>query len=57
MQLRLDALDAHLAKGLKGLYVVYGDEHLLVQESSDKIRASARAQAVPAWYRSSTTAS
>ena len=44
MQLRLDALDAHLAKGLKGLYVVYGDEHLLVQEASDKIRASARAQ-------------
>jgi len=30
MQLKLDALEAHLAKGLKGLYVVYGDEHLLV---------------------------
>jgi DNA polymerase III subunit delta len=44
MQLRLDALDAHLAKGLKGLYVVYGDEHLLAQEACDKIRASARAQ-------------
>jgi DNA polymerase-3 subunit delta len=43
MQLRLDALDAHLAKGLKGLYVVYGDEHLLAQEACDCIRATARA--------------
>jgi DNA polymerase-3 subunit delta len=43
MQLRLDALDAHLAKGLAGLYVVYGDEHLLAQEACDRIRASARA--------------
>jgi DNA polymerase III subunit delta len=43
MQLKLDALDAHLAKGLKGLYVVYGDEHLLAQEACDRIRAKARA--------------
>jgi DNA polymerase III subunit delta len=43
MQLRLDALEAHLSKGLKGLYVVYGDEHLLVQEACDRIRAAARA--------------
>ncbi|MGN6665607.1 MAG: DNA polymerase III subunit delta [Trinickia sp.] len=43
MQLRLDALDAHLTKGPARLYVVYGDEHLLVQEASDRIRASARA--------------
>lgn len=43
MQLRLDALDAHLAKGLAGLYVVFGDEHLLAQEACDRIRASARA--------------
>lgn len=43
MQLRLDALDAHLAKGLKGLYVVFGDEHLLAQEACDRIRAAARA--------------
>ena len=43
MQLRLDALEAHLAKGLKGLYVVYGDEHLLAQEACDRIRAAARA--------------
>jgi DNA polymerase-3 subunit delta len=43
MQLRPEALDAHLAKGLAGLYVVYGDEHLLAQEAVDRIRASARA--------------
>lgn len=43
MQLRLDALDAHLTKGPANLYVVYGDEHLLAQEASDRIRASARA--------------
>lgn len=43
MQLRLDALEAHLAKSLAGLYVVYGDEHLLAQEASDRIRAAARA--------------
>ena len=46
MQLRLDALDAHLAKGpagLAGLYVVHGDEHLLAQEACDRIRAAARA--------------
>jgi DNA polymerase-3 subunit delta len=43
MQLRLDALEAHLAKGLARLYVVYGDEHLLVQEACDRIRAAARA--------------
>jgi DNA polymerase-3 subunit delta len=43
MQLRLDALEPHLAKGLAGLYVVYGDEHLLAQEATDRIRAAARA--------------
>jgi DNA polymerase-3 subunit delta len=43
MQLRLDALEAHLSKGLKGLYVVYGDEHLLAQEACDRIRTAARA--------------
>ncbi len=43
MQLRLDALETHLAKGLAGLYVVYGDEHLLAQEACDRIRATARA--------------
>src|ERR1700730_10055582 len=43
MQPPLDALEAHLSKGLKGLYVVYGDEHLLAQEACDRIRAAARA--------------
>jgi DNA polymerase III subunit delta len=43
MQLRLDALEPHLARGLLGLYVVYGDEHLLAQEACDRIRAAARA--------------
>jgi DNA polymerase-3 subunit delta len=43
MQLRLDALEPHLAKGLAGLYVVYGDEHLLAMEACDRIRATARA--------------
>lgn len=43
MQLRLDALEAHLMKGLARLYVVYGDEHLLVQEACDCIRGAARA--------------
>jgi DNA polymerase III subunit delta len=43
MQLRLDALEAHLGKGLAALYVVYGDEHLLAQEACDRIRAAARA--------------
>jgi DNA polymerase III subunit delta len=43
MQLRLDALEPHLAKGLAGLYVMYGDEHLLAQEACDRIRATARA--------------
>ena len=43
MQLRLDALEPHLAKGMAGLYVVFGDEHLLAQEACDRIRASARA--------------
>jgi DNA polymerase-3 subunit delta len=43
MQLRLDGLEPHLARGMAGLYVVYGDEHLLAQEACDRIRASARA--------------
>lgn len=43
MQLRADALGAHLAKGLGPLYTVYGDEPLLVQEAVDAIRVSARA--------------
>lgn len=45
MQLRIDALDAHLSKPLSGLYVVTSDEHLLALEAADKIRKAARAQA------------
>jgi DNA polymerase-3 subunit delta len=44
MQLRLDALDAHLAKSLSPLYVITSDEHLLALEAADKIRKTARAQ-------------
>ena len=44
MQLRADQLSAHLAKGLKPLYTVHGDEPLLAQEAADVIRAAARAQ-------------
>ena len=43
MQIRADALDAALARGLKGLYVVHGDEPLLAQEAADTIRGAARA--------------
>ena len=43
MQLRLDQLAAHLAKGLRRVYTVHGDEPLLVQEAADAIRAAARA--------------
>ena len=44
MQLRNDALDAHLNKPLAGLYVITSDEHLLALEAADKIRKAARAQ-------------
>ena len=43
MQIRPDALAAQLARGLRPLYTVYGDEPLLVQEAADAIRAAARA--------------
>ncbi|MFL9924429.1 DNA polymerase III subunit delta [Herbaspirillum lusitanum] len=44
MQLRLDALDAHLNKSLAPLYVIASDEHLLALEAADKIRKTARTQ-------------
>jgi len=44
MQLRPEALDGHLAKGLAPLYVITSDEHLLALEAADKIRSKARAQ-------------
>jgi len=42
MQLRPSQLAAHLAKELKPLYVVHGDEPLLAMEAGDQIRAAAR---------------
>ncbi len=44
VQLRFDQLQAHLARGLRGLYTIHGDEPLLAQEAADAIRAAARAQ-------------
>ena len=44
MQIGLPQLTAHLQKGLRNLYVVHGDEALLVQEALDAIRSTARAQ-------------
>ena len=43
MNLKLDALTAHLAKKLAPLYVVHGDEHLLAIEACDRIRGAVRA--------------
>ena len=43
MQIRADQLAPQLAKGLRRLYTVHGDEPLLVQEAADAIRAAARA--------------
>ena len=44
MQLALTQIQAHLQKGLRSLYTLYGDEALLVQEAADAIRAAARSQ-------------
>lgn len=44
MQLRLEALEGHLSKGLAPLYVITSDEHLLALEAADRIRRTARAQ-------------
>jgi DNA polymerase III subunit delta len=43
MQLRIDALEGHLAKSIAPLYVITSDEHLLALEAADKIRRAARA--------------
>jgi DNA polymerase-3 subunit delta len=43
MQIRLEQLGAQLNKGLRPLYVLWGDEPLLAQEGGDAIRAAARA--------------
>jgi DNA polymerase-3 subunit delta len=43
MQIKADHLAAHLARGIRPLYMVHGDEPLLAQEACDAVRASARA--------------
>ncbi|WP_301102448.1 DNA polymerase III subunit delta [Propionivibrio sp.] len=42
MQLKGEQLAAHLERDLKPVYVVYGDDPLLVIEAADTIRAAAR---------------
>jgi DNA polymerase III subunit delta len=44
MRVRPEQLEANLARGLRPVYLVSGDEPLLVQEAADAIRARARAQ-------------
>ncbi|MGD8999563.1 MAG: DNA polymerase III subunit delta [Granulosicoccaceae bacterium] len=44
MKLKAEQLDSHLAAGLVPVYIVSGDELLLVQEAADAIRAAARQQ-------------
>jgi DNA polymerase-3 subunit delta len=44
MQLKGEQLSAHLERTLKPVYLVYGDEPLLVIEAGDEIRAAARRQ-------------
>lgn len=44
MQISAAQLASHLGKGLRSLYVLHGDEALLVQEAADALRAAARAQ-------------
>lgn len=46
MKLRPDQLEGHLKQNLKPVYVVSGDEPLLVQEAQDAIRAAARAAGI-----------
>ena len=41
--LRLEQLEAHLARELRSLYAIHGDEPLLSLEAADAIRARARA--------------
>jgi len=44
VQLKPEQLARHLAQPLSPLYVVTGDEHLLVQEAVDSLRVTARTQ-------------
>ena len=47
MNLRPDQLAASLARGLEPIYVVHGDEPLLVLEAGDAIRSAARSAGIP----------
>ena len=51
MQLRPDQLAAHIAKGLKPIYTVHGDEPLLAQEAGDAIRAASTPDQSKCWPR------
>lgn len=44
MQIKAEQLERHLQHSLQRLYVLHGDEPLLMQEAADAIRAAARAQ-------------
>ena len=44
MRISTEQLQQHLARDLKPLYTVFGDETLLALEASDRIRAKARAE-------------
>ena len=44
MRISTEQLQQHLARELKPLYAVFGDETLLALEASDRIRAKARAE-------------
>jgi DNA polymerase-3 subunit delta len=43
MNIKPDQLEHHLARGLKPVYTIHGDEPLLAQEAADAVRAAARA--------------
>ncbi len=43
MQIKPEQLENHLARGLRPIYTIHGDEALLAQEAGDAIRAAARA--------------
>lgn len=42
MRLRADQLTGHIQQGLAPIYLIYGDEQMLVEESSDLLRQAAR---------------
>ena len=44
MKVRLEQLDSHLQSKLAPVYILSGDEPLLVQEAADSVRAAARQQ-------------